>query len=214
MGLRQAYRTRPEAEIADYRRFSRPVRRVLWLGLHIRPKPKSSAFSSRSPGAMTAGLPSRPWLDETVAEGESRKLAAEHSEKLRSLVQGTVWDVDSLGPCIRWPWAGRWSQTSNSARSHRPFREHIERSATVSAILTRASATAKAIKRQSSNVVFIPAEARGRSNLGCCAPRVKRPQYGQARHPGMRPVGTVAAPPDCLVSLVRGCRNPLTGGDR
>ena len=46
---------------------------------------------------MTAGLPSRPWLDETVTEGESRKLAAEHSEKLRSLVQGTVWYVDSLG---------------------------------------------------------------------------------------------------------------------
>ena len=46
---------------------------------------------------MTAGLPSRPRLDETVAEGESRKLAAEHFEKLRSLVQGRVWDVDSLG---------------------------------------------------------------------------------------------------------------------
>lgn len=28
---------------------------------------------------------------------KSRKLAAEHSEKLRSLVQGTVWEVDSLG---------------------------------------------------------------------------------------------------------------------
>ena len=45
---------------------------------------------------MTAGLPSRPWLDETVAEGESIKLAAEHPEKLRSLVQGTVGDLDSL----------------------------------------------------------------------------------------------------------------------
>lgn len=74
-------------------------------------------------------------------------------------MQDTVWEQASTGALPPVDERSHWNRSSHSSASHESFGEHIEPSDTVSALLTRKSATPSAGRPRASNIVFIPTQA-------------------------------------------------------